>query len=85
MLALLHPKNILAALDDIDAKAPSYSLSKPQALRRVFAVLACVCLCLLFIHYAKFATSFYALLQWLAQMQNLPASIYSDKLLQLKR
>jgi len=80
MLAKLHPKNILTALDDIDALAPSYSLSKPQALRRVFAVLACVSVCLLFMHYAKFSANLQGLLQLLAGWQDLPVNHYVEQL-----
>lgn len=54
----LHPKRIMQILDDIDALSPSYSLNRPQALRRVFAVLACVSLCLLLIHYLKYGSVF---------------------------
>lgn len=36
----LHPRRILTILDEIDAESPSYSLSRPAALRRVFAILA---------------------------------------------
>lgn len=50
----LHPKHIFTALDEIDAASPSYSLSRPEALRRVFWTLACVAVCLLIIHYMKY-------------------------------
>ena len=80
MLAKLHPKNILTALDDIDAQAPSYSLSKPQALRRVFAVLACVSVCLLFMHYAKFSNNLQSLLEQVASWQELPVNHYVEQL-----
>lgn len=51
----LNPSRILTALDTIDQTGNSYSLGRPQALRRVFLTLACVCVVLLFIHYAKFS------------------------------
>lgn len=54
----LHPKRIMQVLDDIDASSLSYTLSRPQALRRVFTVLACVSLCLLIIHYLKYSSVF---------------------------
>ena len=82
MLAKLHPKNILTALDEIDAQAPSYSLSKPQALRRVFAVLACVSVCLLFMHYAKFSNNLQSVLQLVAGWQGLPVNNYIERLAQ---
>ncbi|MEE2652684.1 MAG: CPBP family intramembrane glutamate endopeptidase, partial [Pseudomonadota bacterium] len=50
-LQRLNPRRILVLLDDIDAEADSYRLSRPAALRRVFAVLACVSVSLLLIHY----------------------------------
>ncbi len=80
MLAKLHPKNILTALDEIDAQSPSYSMSKPQALRRVFSVLACVSVCLLFMHYAKFSDNLENLLQLIAHWQNFPTHYYVEKL-----
>lgn len=80
MLAKLHPRNILIALDEIDTRAPSYSMNKPQALRRVFAVLACVSVCLLFMHYAKFSDNLYNLLQLIAGWKDFPSNYYVDQL-----
>ena len=54
----IHPRNILIALDQIDDEQPSYSLTRKQALRRVFSILACVSVCLLLIHYMKLSSSF---------------------------
>ncbi|WP_331344162.1 CPBP family intramembrane glutamic endopeptidase [Cellvibrio sp. UBA7661] len=65
LVAQLHPRQILRALDDIDAVAPSYTLDRPAALRRVVWVLACVSVSLLVLHYAKFSTHLHALLVWL--------------------
>ncbi len=81
-LKTLHPKNILIALDQIDAEAPSYSLSRQQALRRVVVVLACVCVSLLFDHYAKFSDNLYVLLRSIAVWRNLPINFYQDQLAQ---
>jgi membrane protease YdiL (CAAX protease family) len=61
----LHPRQILRALDELDAAAPSYSLERPAALRRVVWVLACVSVSLLLLHYAKFSTNLHTLLAWL--------------------
>jgi membrane protease YdiL (CAAX protease family) len=83
MLKKLHPKNILTALDEIDAEAPSYTMTRPQALRRVFAVLACVSGCLLLMHYGKFSDNLQYLLQTIANWQNLPANFYIDQLVNL--
>jgi len=69
LFALLNPKNILTSLDVIDAEAPSYSLNRPQALRRVFITLATVSVCLLFVHYVKYSSSFKALLEMFSQWQ----------------
>lgn len=57
LLLSLHPRGILQALDEIDETGNSYSLTRQQALRRVFITLACVCVALLFIHYAKFSSN----------------------------
>ncbi|MBX2857199.1 MAG: CPBP family intramembrane metalloprotease [Cellvibrionaceae bacterium] len=78
----LHPKNIVNALDRIDNEAPSYTLSRKQALRRVFTTLACVSVCLLIIHYAKYSTTLHALLRDLAVAQGLDKNYW---LLQLKK
>lgn len=72
----LHPRLILQALDRIDAAPPSYSLSRPQALRRVLQTLACVSVCLLFLHYAKYANNLHNILGWLAQSRGLAADTY---------
>lgn len=63
MLNYLNPSNILKALDEIDAEAPSYTLDRKQTLRRVFTVLACVAVCLLLIHYLKYSSVMVATLQ----------------------
>lgn len=55
LLKALHPRHIMLALDDIDQAHPSYSMNRPAALRRVFVVLATVSVCLLLLHYSKFA------------------------------
>lgn len=68
-LSALHPRQILRALDHIDAAAPSWQMSRPQALRRVFIVLATVSVSLLVLHYAKFAANLHALLQWLGDLR----------------
>ncbi len=65
----LHPKNIITLLDEIDAEAPSYSLDKKQAMRRVFWTMACVAVCLLLIHYMKYNTAFRATLSLLSTLQ----------------
>ncbi len=66
-LADLHPRQILVALDQIDAATPSWQMTRPQALRREMAVLATVSVSLLILHYAKFATNLQGLLQWLGE------------------
>lgn len=58
----LHPRQILRALDEIDSAAPSYTLDRRAALRRVMWVLACVSVSLLVLHYAKFSTNLQLLL-----------------------
>ena len=81
MFEKIHPRNIMTALDEIDAEAPSYTLSRPQALRRVFAVLACVSVCLLLMHYGKFADNLKDLLQYIALLKKLPENYYLEKLI----
>ncbi|WP_373089651.1 type II CAAX prenyl endopeptidase Rce1 family protein [Zhongshania sp.] len=78
----LHPKQILAALDEIDANAPSYTLNRPQALRRVFVVLACISVCLLIIHYLKYSSVFVALLQVLSETVDKPSHYLYQSLTQ---
>jgi len=70
MLSTLHPKRFLTILDEIDASNPSYTLSRPQGLRRVFWVLASVCVCLLLIHYMKYFSAFRETLSVLSKWSN---------------
>ncbi|PCK08908.1 MAG: CPBP family intramembrane metalloprotease [Alteromonadaceae bacterium] len=67
MLAALHPKRILTVLDEIDNQSPSYSLTRSESLRRTLATLACVCVCLLLIHYAKLYSSMTLTFEWFSQ------------------
>ncbi len=62
LFSRLHPRQILRALDEIDTASPSYTLSRPAALRRVVWVLACVSVSLLILHYAKFSNNLQLLL-----------------------
>ena len=68
MLAKLHPRLILDALDRIDREPPSYSLNRPEALRRVFWTLACVAVCLLLLHYGKYSSTLREFLHLLAKV-----------------
>ena len=61
-LTSLHPRRILQFLDEIDQSPPSYRLNRPQALRRVFIVLAAVSVCLLLLHYGKYSRNMTLLL-----------------------
>lgn len=79
-LAALHPRQILRALDELDATAPSYSMSRPAAMRRVMLVLACVSVSLLVLHYAKFSTHFLATLAWFGEWRGLGAQYYEQTL-----
>ena len=81
LLAKFHPRNILVALDNIDATAPSYSLTRPQALRRVIIVLACVSVCLLIDHYAKFSDNLRSILFLIAEWNDLPRDFYVTQLI----
>jgi membrane protease YdiL (CAAX protease family) len=69
VLAALHPRRIMAALDAIDAESPSYNLDRRAALRRVFAVLACVCVSLLLLHYSRYSANLHSLLALIGQWQ----------------
>lgn len=60
-----HPKAWMAALDEIDQQHPSYSVNRQQALRRTLLTLATVSLSLLFLHYAKYSSSFYIFIDFL--------------------
>jgi membrane protease YdiL (CAAX protease family) len=76
----LHPRRILQVLDDIDASPPSYTLNRPQALRRVFAVLACVSLCLLLIHYLKYFSVFLDALRIFSEVTEKAPSYWNLKI-----
>lgn len=75
-LAALHPRQILRALDYIDAAAPSYTMARPAALRRVMLVLACVSVSLLILHYAKFSNNLTALLAWWGEWNGVGGTHY---------
>lgn len=61
--------HVIATLDNDPL---SYSLERSAATRRVLWVLATVCVCLLLIHYLKYATSFRAALELLSLAFNKP-------------
>lgn len=70
MLNYLNPRNIIKVLDEIDQQAPSYSLDRKASLRRVFAVLACVSVSLLMIHYLKYSNVLLAVLNAVSLAQD---------------
>lgn len=78
--AALHPRRILLALDVIDIEPPSYTLSRPAALRRVVVVLACVCVSLLILNYGRYATNLHHLLGWMSQWQGREPTYYLRQL-----
>lgn len=78
--ARLHPRQILVTLDALDASPHSYTMNRPQALRRVVQTLACVSVCLLFLHYAKFSDNLLWLLQLLAEARGLAPDTYTQQL-----
>jgi len=82
LVKTVHPKQILITLDDIDAHAPSYSLNRPQALRRVFTVLSCVAVCLLLIHYLKYSSVLLGLLQLISEAMGKPNHYFYQALRQ---
>lgn len=79
-LAALHPRRILHALDAIDAESPSYRLNRPAALRRVFVVLATVCISLLILNYGRYSTNLHTLLAYLGQWQQQDSGYYLNRL-----
>ncbi len=79
-LAALHPRRILQALDAIDSQSPSYTMSRPAALRRVFTLLACVCVSLLILHYSRYSSNLHQLLGYLGQWQMQDGSYYVNRL-----
>lgn len=80
MIKYLHPSRIFTVLDEIDAEAPSYSLDRRAALRRVFSVLATVCVCLLLIHYLKYFSSFRSFLAMLSELQGQTSGYWLGRL-----
>jgi len=72
----------MSALDDIDQQFPSYSFDKPKALRRTLITLVAVSISLLFLHYAKYTSSFYSLLSMIESIFNLPEQYFQQLLAQ---
>lgn len=54
----LNPKSLIVAFEEIDAQAPSYSLARPEAMRRVVYTLAITTLCLFLVEYLKHSGPF---------------------------
>lgn len=79
-LAALHPRRIMEALDAIDAESPSYDMDRRAALRRVFAVLACVCVSLLLLHYSRYSSNLHLLLGYLGQWRMQDSQYYLSAL-----
>lgn len=75
----LDPRIIIDVLDDIDQQMPSHTLDRKQSLRRVFWTLACVCVCLLLIHYLKYNSSMQAFLQMLSEWQDKPRDYWLNE------
>jgi len=80
MITKLHPKRVIEAMDQIDSEKPSHTLDRRTALRRVFSVLATVCVCLLIIHYMKYFSSFRSGLTMLSEAQGLSSQHWYQKL-----
>ena len=79
-LFALDPRNIFVALDEIDQQAPSYTLNRHDSLRRTFWTLACVCVCLLLIHYLKYFSAFSATLEMLSKWQGKQSNYWEIQL-----
>jgi len=60
----LHPRTLAGAFAAIDAEAQAERARHPGSERRAAVALLTVAVCLLFIHYLKFATSYEAALSW---------------------
>jgi hypothetical protein len=77
-----QPKTWMSALDTIDQEYPSHSFDKPKALRRTLITLAAVSISLLFLHYAKYTSSFYIFLSMIESTFNLPEDYFRQSLAQ---
>jgi membrane protease YdiL (CAAX protease family) len=72
LLYNLHPRALAAALAAIDDEARAECARSPGAERRAAVALLSVAVCLLMIHYLKFATSFEAVLAWVGRQAGDP-------------
>lgn len=70
----------MEVLDEIDRTPPSYTLDKPNALRRVFYTLACVSVCLLIIHYMKYNSTMRETLALVSSLQGHAKAHWVEKL-----
>ena len=68
----LHPRNLAAAFTAIDVEAQAERARHPGSERRAAVALLTVAVCLLLIHYLKFATSFEAFLDWVGRQTGDP-------------
>jgi membrane protease YdiL (CAAX protease family) len=80
MLNVLNPRKLWRSIEAIDSDALSYSLPRQAATRRILWTLAITCICLLLIHYLKFATSFRASLQMLSELFGNPSNEFLQQL-----
>jgi uncharacterized protein len=71
------PGTWMEALDELDQDRYSYSMTRPQALRRTLITLAGVSVSLLFLHYAKYSSSFYVFLSFIESIFNFPSDYFS--------
>ncbi len=72
LLNNFHPRALAAAFAAIDAEAQVERTRQPGVERRAAVALLTVAVCLLMIHYLKFATSFEAFLNWVGRQTGDP-------------
>lgn len=80
ILSQLHPRNVSLAIKQIDQAPESYSLPREESTYRVLWTLACVCVCLLLIHYLKYSSTFVAALNLLSGWAGEPQRHYLNLL-----
>lgn len=76
LMKILHPGLVIESLQRIDAEFPSWTMDRPQALRRTFVALGASCTCLLLLNYLQPIVVWHFLLSTAAKILDMPSHTY---------
>jgi hypothetical protein len=76
LMKILHPGLVIESLQRIDAEFPSWTMDRPQALRRTLVALGASCTCLLLLNYLQPIVVWHFLLSTAAKILDMPSHTY---------